>query len=66
MTNHNFFGLSLSDRLNQAGIADQFSNAVKSGNATNMLELLLQIDYSQDSANATVETFLNNPDAFQH
>ncbi|MDH5258187.1 MAG: hypothetical protein OEX07_09260 [Gammaproteobacteria bacterium] len=66
MTNHNFFGLSLSDRLSQAGIADQFSNAVKSGNATNMLELLLQIDYSQDSAKATVETFLNNPDAFEH
>ena len=65
MSKNNFFGLSLPDRLNQAGISDQFSQAVKSGNASSMSKLLRQVDYSQDSASATAETFLNNPKAFR-
>ncbi|MDH3327172.1 MAG: hypothetical protein OEM38_10700 [Gammaproteobacteria bacterium] len=65
MSKNNFFGLSLTERLNQAGITNQFSQAVKSSDASTMAKLLQQVDYSQESAKATIDTFLANPNAFQ-
>jgi len=65
MSKNNFFGLSLPERLDQAGITDQFSQAVKSGNITSISKLLRQVDYSEDSANATAKTFANDPNAFR-
>lgn len=64
MSQNNFFGLTLTQRLNKAGISDQFSQAVKSGNANSMSALLRQVDYSPASAKATTDTFLNDPSAF--
>jgi len=64
MSKISFFGLSLSERLEQAGTFEEFSQAVKSGDTLTMSKLLLQIDYSQDSAKAIIDTFLQNPAAF--
>jgi len=60
-----FFGLSLSDRLQKAGVADKFSNAVNTKNAADMSSILKGINYSSSSTKATVDTFLNNPKAFK-
>jgi len=65
MSTKNFFGLSLNERLNKAGIADQFSQAVSSKNTSRMSSLLRQVDYSQQSADATAKTFENNPGVYK-
>lgn len=60
MSVRKYFGLSLTERLTKAGTGHQFSRALEQKNASRMLELMKQIDYSEESASAMVKTFLNS------
>lgn len=65
MSSSQYFGLSLSDRLKKAGIVNSFATAVKSKDSSQMRSLLQSVDYSDESAEATIKTFLNSPETFQ-
>ena len=60
-----FFGQSLSQRLNAAGVASQFSGAVISKNSSEMSRILKELDYSSESTNAMVKTLRKNPKSFR-
>ncbi len=66
MSKDKYAGLSLTERLTQAGIFTLFSRAVKSGDTITMTTLLQQVNYPLDAAEATATTFLNDPNAFPH
>jgi len=65
MSIKSFFGNSLTDRLNQAGIALSFANAVKNRDTAQMLSILESIGYSKPSAEATTQTFLHSPNSYK-
>jgi len=59
-----FYGLSLSERLSKVGITNSFSAAIKAKDVGKMKTLLLSVEYSNDSANAMIKTFLSSHESF--
>ena len=64
MSASNHYGLSLSDRLKKSGMTHRFEAAVKEKDVSQMKRLLLSIDYTSQSADATIKTFLDDPKSF--
>jgi len=64
MSTMKYYGLSLSERLSKAGISHSFSAAIKAKDSEKMKTLLISIEYSDDSANAMIETFLGSHETF--
>ena len=64
MSINQYYGLSLSERLSKAGIVNSFSAAVKVKNVQQMKTLLKSVDYSNDSADAMVNTFFNSQETY--
>jgi hypothetical protein len=65
MSSNKYYGLSLQERLHKAGIASSFSAAVKTKDISQMATLLQSVEYSSQASDATIQTFLSNPEAFR-
>ena len=59
------YGLSLPERLDKSAATEAFTLALQKKNTSEMMRILLSVDYSLDAANATIKTLLNDPSAFQ-
>jgi len=64
MSTMQYYGLSLTERLSKAGISNSFSAAIKARDIGKMKTLLISIEYSNDSANAMIKTFLGSHETF--
>jgi len=61
MNTSKYKGMSLTDRLTQSGLLDQFSKALRERNEATTLILLRQVELSEDQARQTVRSLLIEP-----
>ena len=64
MSTSQYYGLSLSERLSKSGLGDRFSSAVQEKNVSQMKSLLQSLGYSNQSADATIKTFMDDSTSF--
>ena len=58
MTIKKYTGMSLTERLTQAGILEKFSKALRDRDEATILILLTQVELSSDQARDTVKSLL--------
>ena len=61
MIKSKFAGMTVNERLCIAGLIDEFDNAVKSRNKSQIIETLKKTDLTKQQATETTEAILSNP-----
>lgn len=65
MSTRKYMGLSLTDRLKQAGKLEQFSSALREKNEAAAIAFLVDVEYTQPQASDTVKSLLLDPSSFR-
>ncbi len=66
MNTKKYVGMSLTDRLTQAGSLNAFSKALKDKDEMAALALLLNVEFTHDQASDTVKSLLLDPNSDQN
>lgn len=66
MNSTQYTGMSLTDRLTQAGLLDQFSQALRAKDETALLLYLTQVELSEDQARDTIKSLLLDPNSHKN
>lgn len=57
----NFGGMTINERLSAAGLLHEFDTAITQGVRQRAIDLLQQVEMSDDAAAVTVDAILGNP-----
>ena len=60
----NLKGMTVNERLYHINKIDAFDNAINSGNTNKAIEILLLAELSQEQAEQTVNTIIENPNKY--
>jgi len=60
-----YVGKGLNERLSLAGLMGKFARAVQSKNETEMIALMVKVDYTQDQASATAKKLMLDTNVYR-
>ncbi len=66
MNTKQYMGMSLTDRLTQAGSLDAFSKALIEKDEASALAILTAVEFTHDQASDTVKSLLLDPNSYQN
>ncbi|MCF6324968.1 MAG: hypothetical protein L3J89_11720 [Gammaproteobacteria bacterium] len=66
MADKKYTGMSLTDRLTNAGALDAFSKALLEKNETAALTLLINVEFTHEQASDTVKSLLLDPNSYRN
>ncbi len=66
MSVQKYMGMSLIDRLTQAGSLEVFSKALRNKDEATALALLINVEFTHEQASDTVKSLLLDPNSYQN
>ncbi|GEM_PF-3208410 len=66
MSTKQYMGMSITDRLTQAGSLDAFSKALSEKDEASALTILMSVEFTHEQASDTVKSLLLDPNSYQN
>ena len=66
MNTKKYMGMSLTDRLTQAGSLDAFSKALSEKDEATALAILINVEFTHEQASDTVKSLLLDPNNYRN